>query len=186
MRILLLLFAAFIANAAGWSSPAWAQLSVVPAMDNYATKAQVATAQTTAQNAAQAASEAAAAMPQPSSVVGAAEMVGGSAGSTMTYKRGDWVPPRISRAVQGTTGSNGTAVVSWAEMPTASPRLMVTEYVQSSATQVPKCFPVSGTLSATGVTVKCYLTQSILGLGLLPYTVAPAGVVFDVIALPNS
>jgi len=109
----------------------------------------------------------------------------GSLGSSPRYRRPDDQAPRISRTVSGVTGAAGTAALTWPAMP-GVPKLTVTPYVSSADTQVPTCFPVVGTITTTGATIKCFRTQSILGLGLVPFVVAPAGVQFDVLALPAS
>lgn len=137
--------------------------------------------------AAQAKADAAqAAIPIPASTIPGMEMVGGAAGSANTFRRGDAVQPRISRTIkQAVTGSNGTATVSWPAMPSV-PALTLTEYVAANDTVAPSCYPVTGTVTTTGATIKCFVDQSILGLGLLPRKAAGAGVTFDVLALPAS
>ncbi|MFK4871661.1 hypothetical protein [Novosphingobium sp. ZW T3_23] len=167
--------------------PALAQVVIAPPAStaNTATKSEVQAAQAAAESAAAAAAAAQAAIPVPASSVPGMEMVGGAAGSTNTYRRGDAVQPRISRTVTGTTGSAGTAAVTWPAMA-AVPKLVVTPYVTAAETQVPTCYPVTGTVTTTGATIKCFRTQTLLGLGLIPFTVAPAGVQFDVLALPGS
>lgn len=125
-------------------------------------------------------------IPQPSNSIPVADMAtSGQVGSSARYRRPDDQAPRISRTVSGTTGASGTAVVTWPSMGSV-PKLTVTPYVTSADTQVPTCYPVAGTITTTGATIKCFRTQTLLGLGLLPFTVAPAGVQFDVLALPQS
>lgn len=151
---------------------------VVPVIDtsNLATKAEVA---------AKANASALAALCTPAATIPPMEVVGGSAGSGNTCRLANAVQPRISRTVPFTTGAAGTATVAWADMG-AIPLLNVQENVTASATNVPKCYPVIGTITATGATIKCYLTQSILGLGLVPFVAASSGVVGQVIAIPQS
>jgi len=171
------------------ASPAAAQVVVAPPTSavpaDVATKSEVQAAKAAADSAAAAAAAAQAAIPVPASTVPGMEMVGGAAGSTNTYRRGDAVQPRISRTVSGTTGSAGTAAITWPAMA-AVPKLVVTPYVTAAETQVPTCYPVIGTVTTSGATIKCFKTQTLLGLGLIPFAVAPAGVQFDVLALPGS
>lgn len=122
---------------------------------------------------------------QPSASVPPMEMVGGAAGSGDTCRLANAIQPRISRMVSGVTTSAGSGVITWPAMPTM-PKLTVTPYVAANATQVPACYPVTGTVTVTGATIACYMTQTILGLGLVPFAKATAGVTFDVLALPGS
>jgi hypothetical protein len=153
---------------------------------NLATKAEV---QTAAQKAQQAADAAALAC-QPSATIPPMEVVGGSAGSGDACRLANAVQPRISRTVQGITSAAGTGAVAWPAMP-SPPRLTVTPYVAStSAANAPLCFPIAGTVTVTGATIKCFTTQSVtvslLGAVVAPITTAAAGVTFDVLALPAS
>lgn len=151
------------------------------------TAAQQAAAQ--AKTAADAAAAKAAAACQPSATIPPMETVGGSGGSGDACRLANAIQPRISRTVQGVTVSGGTGAVSWPAMP-SPPRLTVTPYVASSAASAPLCFPVAGTVTVTGATIKCFTTQtvtvSILGAVVAPITTAAAGVTFDVLALPAS
>lgn len=124
-------------------------------------------------------------IPQPASTAPPMEVVGGAAGSGPTFRRGDAVQPRISRTVGFTTAANGQSVVTWQDMG-AVPKVYIQENITSGATNVPKCYPIASTISATGVTVACYITQSILGLGIVPFTTATAGISGQVLALPAS
>lgn len=170
-------------------TPAAAQVVVAPAnpvnTENLATKAEV----QAAQNAANAAQTVAASACQPSATVPPMETVGGAAGSGDACRLANAVQPRISRTVTGTTTTGGSGNASWAAMP-AVPKLTVTPYVASSAVQAPMCFPVSGTVTTTGATIKCFTSQSVtvslLGAVVAPVTTAAAGVTFDVLALPGS
>ena len=127
-----------------------------------------------------------AAMPQPSESVPTADMTtSGAIGTSVRYRRIDDQAPRVSRTESGVTTSAGTGVVSWPAMSSV-PQLTVTPYVSNTETQVPTCYPVTGSVTTTGATIKCFKTQTLLGLGLVPFTVAPAGVAFDVLALPGS
>jgi len=171
-------------------APAYAYGQVVIAPPSIpstvASKAEVQAAQTAADNAASAAAAAQAAIPVPATTIPTMEAIGGAAGSTNTFRRGDAVQPRISRTVSGTTGSNGQGAVTWPAMQSV-PKLTVTSYVASTATTLPpSCYPVAGTVTTTGATIKCYIDQTILGLGLVPRANAAAGVAFDVLALPGS
>lgn len=122
----------------------------------------------------------------PAAVVPPTETVGGAAGSGINCRLANAVQPRISRFVAFTTGSDGTVAVTWQSMGSTPAGANIQENVASNATNVPKCYPVTGTLTATGVTVKCYITQSILGLGVIPFTTATAGVTGTVLALPGT
>lgn len=121
----------------------------------------------------------------PMAMVPPTESVGGSAGSGTNCRLANAVQPRISRTVSGTTAANGQAVITWPDMGSV-PKLTVTPYVASNETAPFTCYPVIGTVTSTGATIKCYQDQSILGLGLLPRKAAVAGVQFDVLALPAS
>ncbi len=164
------------------------QVVVVPpavSTNNLATKAEV----QAAQSAAAAAQTAAAAACQPSATVPPMETVGGSGGSGEACRLANAVQPRISRTVTGTTIAGGTGTVTWPAM-TAVPKLTVTPYVASNAAQAPSCFPVTGSVTTTGATIKCFTSQSVtvslLGAVVAPVTTAAAGVQFDVLALPAS
>jgi hypothetical protein len=121
----------------------------------------------------------------PMAAIPPTETVGGSAGSGTACRLVNSVQPRISRTVSFTTGSNGTAVITWTDMG-AVPLVFPIPNVASGATQVPACYPVIGTATATGVTIKCFITQTLLGLGLVPFVAASAGVTGQVLALPAS
>ncbi|WCT73913.1 hypothetical protein PQ455_01380 [Sphingomonas naphthae] len=124
-------------------------------------------------------------IPQPSSSAPPMEMIGGAVGNSLVYRRADDVQPRISRTVSGVTGAAGTAIVTWAALPSVG-KLTVTPYVSSTETKPPRCYPVIGTVTTTGATIKCFVDKSLLALGVLPSEAAGAGVQFDVLALPGS
>lgn len=157
----------------------------VPATVDTTARSAAAAAQTAAQQAAAAAALAC----QPSATIPPMEIVGGSAGSGDACRLANAVQPRISRTVSGTTVTGGTGAVTWPAMSSV-PRLTVTPYVASSAVQAPMCFPVAGSVTTTGATIKCFTSQSvtvsILGAVVAPITTAAAGVTFDVLALPTS
>lgn len=190
IRAVLILAAAFPATALGQVvSPLERQTVDTSSL---ATKTDLsATQQTAAQAkaAADAAALAAAAACQPSATVPPMETVGGSGGSGDACRLANAVQPRISRTVTGTTIAGGTGTVTWPAM-TAVPKLTVTPYVASNAAQAPSCFPVTGSVTTTGATIKCFTSQSvtvsILGAVVAPITTAAAGVQFDVLALPAS
>lgn len=127
----------------------------------------------------------AAQIPVPATSPPPSETVGGAAGAAMTFRRGDAIQPRLSRTVAFTTSAGGTAVVTWAAM-SGPPLVFVVPNIASNATQVTTCFPVDGTATATGVTIKCMTTQTLLGLGLVPFVAAAAGINGQVLALPAS
>ena len=165
-----------------WPAGAGAQLINPPLpVDTSGLQDQITAAATKADSARTAAMSAC----QPSASVPPMETVGGAAGSGDTCRLANAVQPRISRMVSGVTTSAGSGVISWPAMP-AVPKLTVTPYVAANATQVPACYPVTGTVTVTGATIACYMTQTILGLGLVPFAKATSGVTFDVLALPGS
>jgi len=127
----------------------------------------------------------AAQIPQPATTIPSPDMTTtGVADPSLVFRPIGAQAPRITRSVkQAVTGSNGTATITWAAMPTV-PALDITEYVTSADQAVPQCYGVIGTVTTTGATIKCYIDQSIGGLGLFPRKVAGAGIVFDVIAVP--
>lgn len=153
--------------------------------------AQVAYAQTTYPPGATSADIAAmqAQIPVPASTVPPAETVGGAAGATMTFRRGDAVQPRITRAVVGTTATGGNLTVTWDALSSV-PIVIPVPFVASGALQAPVCMPVSGTVTTTGATVRCFTTQSvtvsILGSVVAPVTTAAAGVQVQVFAVPTT
>lgn len=143
-----------------------------------------------AKSAADTATAAAAAACVPNAGVPPMEVVGGSTGSGNACRLANAIQPRISRTVSGTTAATGLGAVTWPAMPSV-PRLTVQPYVTStSAANAPLCFPVTGTVTTTGATIKCFSTQSVtvslLGAVVAPITTAAAGITFDVLALPQS
>lgn len=187
------------------ASPAAAQ--VVSPLNNggsvdtssLATKAELTTAQQAAADAKAAADAAAATASaanakalsacQPAASVPPMETVGGSGGSGVDCRLSNAVQPRISRVAVGTTVTGGTIAVTWPAM-SAVPSVFPLPRVASGATQVPICATVSGSVSATGATIKCFTTQSVtvslLGAVVAPVTTAAAGVTVDVLAIPQS
>jgi hypothetical protein len=113
------------------------------------------------------------------------ETPSGTAGSSTTVRRGDAIQPRITRTVTCVTVTGGTCAVTWAALPSV-PTVFPIPVIASGGTQPIPCYPVSGTITTTGATIKCFQTQSILGLGLLPFTTGPAGVTVQVLAIPLS
>ena len=170
------------------ASPVAAQVSYPPLAVDPATLASKTDVQA-AQSAASAAQSAAMNACQPDPSVPPMETVGGSAGSGAACRLANAIQPRISRTVTGVTVTGGNGTVSWPAM-TAVPKLTVTPYVASNAAQAPSCFPVTGTVTVTGATIKCFTSQSVtvslLGAVVAPVTTAAAGVTFDVLALPGS
>lgn len=128
----------------------------------------------------------AATIPQIADSVPAADMsTSGVVGSSNLVRRNDAQAPRVSRTVSGTTTTGGTAVVTWTAMASV-PKLVVTPYVASTETLPPRCYPVAGSVTAAGATIKCYRDRALLALLQLPAEAAPAGIQFDVLALPGS
>jgi hypothetical protein len=188
MRLFLL--AALIAT------PAAAQVTYPPVpidLSAVPTKADVQAAQdaaTAAQSVASAAQTAAASKCAATPVVPGMEVVGGAAGTTGVGCRPvNSVQPRITRSVSFTTGSAGTAAITWTDMG-AVPLVFVVPNVANGATQAPGCYPVAGSVTSTGATIKCYTTQSVtvslLGAVVAPITTAGAGVTGQVLAIPVS
>lgn len=129
-------------------------------------------------------------------VVPPMEVVGGSAGtSTAGCRPVNSVQPRITRSAAFTTAAGGSVAVTWPAMNDASgnpitPLVFPIPNIAAGATQAPSCYPVTGTITSTGVTLKCFTTQtvtvSILGASVAPITTAAAGVTGQVLAIPGS
>lgn len=176
------------------ASPALAQaVPQATSVDLSPIQAQIKAAQQAAQTAtdlASAAQSAAASKCAATPVVPSMEVVGGSAGTSGVGCRPvNSVQPRITRSVAFTTGSGGTVAVTWADMG-AVPLVFPIPNIASGATQGPVCYPVSGTVTSTGATLKCFTTQSVtvslLGSVVAPITTAGAGVTGQVLAIPVS
>jgi hypothetical protein len=178
------------------AAPAAAQVAYPPAtidLSNVPTKADVQAATdaaTAAQSVASAAQTAAASKCAATPAIPGMEVIGGVAGTTGVGCRPvNSVQPRITRSVSFTTGSAGTAAVTWTDMG-AVPLVFVVPNVASGAGQAPACYPLAGTITATGATVKCYTTQSVtvalLGAVVAPITTAGAGITGQVLAIPVS
>jgi hypothetical protein len=151
-----------------------------------ATKADVQAAQSAAAAAQAAAAAACIAVPAVPSM----ETVGGSAGTDNGQCRPtNSVQPRITRTVAFTTAADGTATVTWTAMA-AVPLVFVVPNVAAGAAQAPDCLPVAGSAKTTGVTVRCWTTQSVtvslLGAVVAPIITAGAGVTGQVLAIPAS
>jgi len=170
-----------------WSVPVAAQSSYPPVdLSSVASKDDVAAAQAVAIAAQNAAASKCAAVPAVPSM----ETVGGSPGTDIGQCRPvNSVQPRITRSVAFTTGSAGTVAVTWAALPSV-PLVFPIPNVANAATQGALCYPVVGTITTTGATIKCYTTQSvtvsILGAVVAPITTAGAGVTGQVLAIPVS
>jgi hypothetical protein len=140
--------------------------------------------------AAQAAQDAAASKCTATPAIPTMETVGGDPGTNIGQCRPvNSVQPRISRTVSFTTGATGTIAVTWPAM-TALPLVFPIPNVANAATQGALCYPVAGTITTTGATIKCYTTQSVtvslLGAVVAPITTAGAGVTGQVLAIPAS
>lgn len=144
-----------------------------PDTSNLATKAEVAAV--------------AVSVPVPSTSVPPSEIIGGALGTQMVFRRADDVQPRITRGAPCTTVAGGTCAVTWAPMP-AAPLVVPVPTVGAGATQAPSCFPVTGSITTTGATIKCFTSQSVtvalLGAVVAPVTTAAAGVPVQVFAIP--
>jgi len=167
--------------------PVAVDLSNVPSK----TDVQAATdAANAAQAAATAAQTAAASKCAATPVVPGMEVVGGAAGTTGVGCRPvNSVQPRITRSVPFTTGAVGTVAVTWADMG-AVPLVFPIPNIANGATQGPVCYPVTGTITSTGATIKCFTTQSVtvslLGAVVAPIVTAGAGITGQVLAIPVS
>lgn len=139
-----------------------------------------------------------AAIPQPATTVGSPEVVGGQVGSSMRYKREDWVPPRISRTGTCTLNALGFCTAPWTAQGVASPfpagttPVMLGDPVAINATA---SFPISCNVTAaptvSSVTVKCWQGQSglvsVLGSTVIPFNATVlSGVVVTVGAFPGT
>jgi len=130
-------------------------------------------------------------IPTPSSSVPIAEIPGGAAGTGNTFRRGDAVQPRITRAVTCTTASNGQCAADWSSNPlSAVPNVLPIPTIASGAGQGTICWPVTGTVTTTGATIRCLTSQSVtisvLGAVVAPLTTAASGVTVQVFAIPLS
>lgn len=157
-----------------------------------ATKSDLSAAQlaaSQAKTAADAAAAKAATACQPGATVPPMETVGGSAGSGDACRLANAVQPRISRVAVGTTVTGGTIAVTWPAM-SAVPSVFPIPRIAAGASQVPICATVTGSVTTTGATIKCFTTQSVtvslLGAVVAPITTAAAGVTVDVLAIPQS
>lgn len=128
-------------------------------------------------------------IPVPSSTVPPVEVIGGAVGSQMVFRRADDIQPRITRGAPCTTVAGGTCSVTWPAM-SAVPLVIPVPTIAGAAAQAPLCFPVTGTITTTGATVKCFTSQSVtvslLGAVVAPITTAAAGVPVQVFAVPYS
>jgi hypothetical protein len=163
------------------SAPAAAQVvnpPAVPSLDEIATKAEV-------QAAKAAADAAAAAIPVPADAAPPAEMIGGSPGSTNTFRRGDAAQPRITRAATVSTASDGTWTVTWTAPLAAVPAVLPIA-VNPSATQAIVCNATSRTTS--GASGKCWqaMSPAIISITVAtnPLPAVGAGVSVQVFAIP--
>lgn len=175
-----------LAALALFASPAAAQVVAYPTSVDVDARAAALQATTAAQSAQDAAASKCTATP----AVPTMETVGGSPGTDIGQCRPvNSVQPRISRTVSFTTGTTGTIAVTWPAM-TAVPLVFPIPNVANAATQGALCYPVAGTITTTGATIKCYTTQSVtvslLGAVVAPLTTAGAGVTGQVLAIPAS
>lgn len=131
-----------------------------------------------------------ASIPTPATAVPGVEAVGGAAGSANTFRRGDAIQPRITRAANCTLDSGGSCSITWASALAVAPTIVTTP-VNPTATQAYMCNTTS-TPTTTTVAIKCWSLQTTTlslaivtaGLNLVPATTAPAGTVVQVIAIP--
>lgn len=123
-------------------------------------------------------------VPQPANVLPPSESASAAIGAqTMRYALEDHVHPRISRNPDCVTGAGGVCTVTFAATM-AIPKAYPFARIAAGATQPIPCHIVAGSITTTSAQVKCFATQSILGLGLFPFTTGAAGVTVDVFVIP--
>ncbi len=138
-----------------------------------------------------------AAIPAPATTVGNPEMVGGAVGTSTAYKRGDWVPPRISRTGTCTLSASGTCSASWTTaFPAGTTVNMIGDPVAVNTTAAnPISCNITSAPTISGVAVKCWQAQNTIlnltlitaGLTLSPFAATTlSGVVVTVSAFPVS
>lgn len=159
------------------------------AADAQAQAAAAIAAAAAASSTASAASSAAASACTPMASVPPPEVVGGSAGTGKGCRLATSVQPRITRVGPFSTGSDGTATVTWTDMG-AAPALLPIPNVAAGAAMPPACYPITGSVTSTGGRIKCFVSQtitiSILGATAAPITTAGSGVTGSFLAIPNS
>jgi hypothetical protein len=90
---------------------------------------------------------------KPMAIIPPTETIGGAAGSGNNCRLVNSIQPRITRAVTCVTVAGGTCAVTYADMG-ATPIIVPVPTVAANANQAPSCFPVIGTITGTGATVK--------------------------------
>ena len=132
-------------------------------------------------------------IPVPASSAPTAESIVGAAGSTMTFRRGDAVQPRITRMLGPDspclTNASGLCMATWTATSGGTPGVLPIPMISStSAAQAPQCLPVDGTITTTGATIKCFTTQTVtvgaLGASVAPITTAAANLKVMVLVIP--
>jgi hypothetical protein len=134
-------------------------------------------------------------VPTPASTVPPSETPGGAAGATMTFRRGDAVQPRITRAQVVTTDSSCNFSSTWTN-PLASAPTISLAWVNAGSNGM-KCELTSDptTTSAAGrckvdqpftITLAALTAAALTGLTVLPAVTSAAcvGIKVHVIALP--
>ena len=128
--------------------------------------------------------------PVPADTVPPSETVAGAPGAQLTYRRGDAVQPRITRAANCTLDATGSCSITWTTALSANPTIVTTP-INPPASQAIMC-NTTATPTTTAVAIKCWTIQTTLlslaivttGLTLAPAATAPAGTVVQVIAIP--
>jgi len=135
-------------------------------------------------------------IPSPASTVPGMEIVGGSAGSAGTFRRGDAIQPRISRSKTVTLDATGAATFDWTSQGALASTGQVIATPVYTGANAPTCWATS--VSTTAVSIKCKMggTVSItlaaltaaaaLGLTLDPFSGSVSGMSVGVIVLPTS
>jgi len=168
----------FLVAALAFSTPVMAQ--TVSPLQKPATTADIASVQ--------------AQIPQPATTVGSSEAVGGAVGSSMRYKREDWVPPRISRTGSCVLNASGTCTATWSGSPFpagTTPVMLGDPVAINTAASFPISCNVTSAPTLTGVAVKCWQGQSslvsVLGATVLPFNATLlSGVTVTVSAFPGT
>jgi hypothetical protein len=167
------------------AAPAPAQVVYPPATLDTSQVASKADVQAAADKAAAAQAAAAAACVATPSIP-PTEMPGGAAGTNTGQCRPvNAVQPRITRVRPFNTVTGGTSPITYQDIGTTDLGVIVTVNIPTNPlTPIPTCGPLAGSITATGLTVKC--TVPIVNLGIIGISAAPAGTTGSVTVLPNT
>lgn len=145
------------------AAPAGAQLYIPPALDTsgLVTPAQMASAMAAAVASkadASTVSSLAATIPTPAATVPSMETVGGAVGATMTFRRGDAIQPRITRATVLTTDASCNFTATWTNVLTATPTISLTWVNTTPAAGAIKC-ELTADPTTSGAAGRCLREQ---------------------------